>query len=155
MDAQGRVSPSRVAAPVADPATNDEQVVHPSRLVRLACMTQSLLREVERLELDAAARHRLASVFNETVTALKEQLSEELRSEMDRLALHLPDEPTAAEARIAHAQLVGWLDGLFHGIRTTLIAHQLATEEELARAYERSLSEKRRADQERQARHYL
>ena len=132
------------------PASRDpgEEVAHPSRAVRLAYMARSLLAQIEQLDLDEAARHRLASVFNETVAAVREVLSEELQGEVDRLALELPPDPTAAELRVAHAQLVGWLDGLFHGIRTTLIAHELATQEELARAYAQSM-QGRRADDEK------
>jgi hypothetical protein len=130
--------PHRSAAP-APHVAEDEQVVHHTRAVRLAYMARSLLAQIEQVELDEAARHRLAVVFNEAVAALRELLSEELQAELDRLTFELPADPTSPEVRVAQAQLVGWLDGLFHGIRTTLIAHQLATEEELARAYQRGL----------------
>jgi hypothetical protein len=119
---------------------SEEQVVaHPSRVVRLAAMTQGLLLEIQHVELDDAARHRLAAVFNRTVQALKELLSSDLQHELDRLELRLPDDPTDAELRVAQAQLVGWLEGLFHGIRTTVIANQLATQEEMARSQQHGL----------------
>ena len=34
--------------------------------------------------------------------------------------------PSEATLRIAQAQLVGWLEGLFHGIQATLVAQQMA-----------------------------
>jgi len=130
-----------------------EAVDRPGRVVRLAFMTRSLLEQLERLELDEAARHRLATVFNETVDALRELLSDELQEEVERLSLRLPDDPSTAELRVAHAQLVGWLDGLFHGIKTTLIAHELATQEELSRAFQRGQEAGR--TEHRTAGHYL
>jgi hypothetical protein len=117
----------------------DVVAVHPSRVLRLAAMTQALLEEIHRVELDEAARHRLATVFNQTVEVLRELLSEDLQGEIDRLELRLPDRPTSAELQVAQAQLVGWLEGLFHGIRTTVIASHLATQEELARAYQHGI----------------
>lgn len=137
------------------PRDPGEEVSHPSRAVRLAYMVRALLTQLEQLDLDEAARHRLAATFNETVASVRELLSEELQVEVDRLALEVPEDPTAAELRIAHAQLVGWLDGLFHGIRTTLIAHELATQEELARAYAQSLEGRRAEDDKGTTGHYM
>lgn len=114
-------------------------VSSPSHAIRLAAMTQALLTQVRDLELDDAARQRLSSVHNTTVEELRELLSEPLRSEVERLELSLPNEPTDAELRVAQAQLVGWLEGLFHGIRSTMVAHQLASQEELARMQRQGL----------------
>lgn len=118
-------------------------------------MAQMLLAQIEHIELDDAARHRLATVFNHTVEALQELLTEDLQAEVDRLELRLPDDPTDAELRVAQAQLVGWLEGLFHGIRTTVIAHQLATQDELARAYHHGLEASRDQAEQRAASSYL
>ena len=129
--------------PAPESATHGEQsapsVSSPSHAIRLAAMTQALLAQVRDLELDDAARQRLGSVHNTTVEELRELLSEPLRSEVERLELSLPDEPTDAELRVAQAQLVGWLEGLFHGIRSTMVAHQLASQEELARMQRQGL----------------
>lgn len=118
-------------------------------------MAQALLAQIQHTELDEAARHRLASVLNHTVEALRELLTEDLQSEVDRLELLLPDDPTDAELRVAQAQLVGWLEGLFRGIRTTVIAHQLETQEELARAYRHGLEAAREQAEQRAASSYL
>ena len=134
------VEPMAAELPRLHPDASDDRgmqtVSQPSRVLRLAAMTQALVVQTRDVELDAAARHRLAGVFNHTVEALRELVSEDLQGEIDRLDLHLPDDPTDAELRVAQAQLVGWLEGLFHGIRTTVLASHLATQEELERAFE-------------------
>lgn len=116
-----------------------QEVTSPSRAVRLASMAQALLAQVRDLDLDEAARHRIASIHNTTVEELQELLSEPLQEEVERLELTLPAEPSDAELRVAQAQLVGWLEGLFHGIRSTMIAHQLASQEELARMQQQGM----------------
>jgi hypothetical protein len=132
-----------------------EAVGHPSRVIRLATMAQALLIQVEKLRLDDAARHRLALVFNRTVDALRELLSEDVQQEVDRLELHLPDDPTDAELRVAQAQLVGWLEGLFHGIRTAMLAHEHATRAELSDAYRQGLEAAQQDHERRPPGHYL
>jgi hypothetical protein len=136
------------------PASEQEVVAHPSRILRLAAMAQALLSQIEQLDLDEAARHRLATVFNRTVASLRELLSDDLRDEVDQLELRLPADPTSAELRVAQAQLVGWLEGLFHGIRTTIIAHNIASQEELAQAYEQG-REAAEHERDRATGHYL
>ncbi|MGZ6772866.1 MAG: proteasome activator, partial [Mycobacteriaceae bacterium] len=39
--------------------------------------------------------------------------------------------PSESELRIAQAQLVGWLEGLFHGIQTAIYAQQMAARAQL------------------------
>lgn len=130
-------------SPAADGGQSDDSSVpsvsSPSHAIRLAAMTQALLAQVRDLDLDDAARQRLSSVHNTTVEELRGLLSEPLRSEVERLELSLPDEPTDAELRVAQAQLVGWLEGLFHGIRSTMVAHQLASQEQLSQIQQRGL----------------
>jgi hypothetical protein len=132
-----------------------EEVGHPSRVIRLATMAQALLTQVEKLSLDDAARHRLALVFNRTVDALRELLSEDVQEEVDRLELRLPSDPTDAELRVAQAQLVGWLEGLFHGIRTAMLAHEHATRAELSDAYRQGIEAARQDHERRPPGHYL
>jgi hypothetical protein len=124
--------------PDEDDTSGHDVVSHPDRILRLALMVQALLNELEDLELDEAAQVRLGSVFNKTVASLRELLSEELQVEIDGLELPLPPHPTPAELRIAHAQLVGWLEGLLHGIRTAIGVHNIATQAKLAHAYQQS-----------------
>ena len=144
------------AAPGRAESDSDvEAVDHPSRVIRLATMAQALLIQVEKLSLDDAARHRLALVFNRTVDALRELLSEDVQREVDRLELHLPADPTDAELRVAQAQLVGWLEGLFHGIRTAMLAHEHATRAELSDAYRQGLEAARQDYERRAPGHYL
>lgn len=150
------VSAGHRPAVVATPVMPDEEaVVQPSKVVRLAVMSQMLLSELRHVELDEAARHRLAAVFNTSVEALRELLSEDLQREVESLELRVPDDPTAAELRVAQAQLVGWLEGLFHGIRTTIVAHQLASQEELAQLYRQVVESAREEREKDAARRYL
>ena len=111
----------------------DETVTEPAKVMRIGSMIKQLLDEVHSSNLDSPSRERLAEIYErsiaELVTALSPDLSEELRS----LALPFRDGtvPTDAELRVAKAQLVGWLEGLFHGIQATLFAQQLAARQQL------------------------
>lgn len=127
------------------------------RLVRLASMTRMLLYEANTIELDEAARHRLADVHNRCVTAMSELLDRDLRDEFEDLQPLFSDDvlPTTAELRVAQAQLVGWLEGLFQGIRVTLITQQLASQEQLAGIYSEALHEKRLKDEREPGTPYL
>ena len=113
------------------------------KLVRLATMTRIQLDQANAVELDGAARKRLTSAHNRSVTAMAEVLSDELRDELaDLQPLFTGDgEPTAGELRVAQAQLVGWLEGLLQGIRVTLLSQHLASEDELAQVYGETLRE--------------
>lgn len=111
----------------------DETVTEPAKVMRIGSMIKQLLDEVHSSNLDSPSRERLAEIYErsiaELVTALSPDLSEELRS----LALPFREGavPTDAELRVAKAQLVGWLEGLFHGIQATLFAQQLAARQQL------------------------
>jgi hypothetical protein len=96
--------------------------------MRIGSMVKQLLEEVRAAPLDDAARTRMREIHASSVRELAEGLAPELREELDRLTLPFgPDEvPSDAELRIAQAQLVGWLEGLFHGIQTALFAQQMA-----------------------------
>jgi proteasome activator-like protein len=104
-----------------------EAVESPAKVLRIGSMIKQLLEEVRRAPLDEAGRARLADIHETSVRELAEVLSGDLRDELARLTLPFQDEtPTEAELRIAQAQLVGWLEGLFHGIQATLFAQQMA-----------------------------
>ena len=100
--------------------------------MRIGSMIRQLLDEVRAAPLDEASRVRLREIYETSLRELADGLSPELLSELNRLSLPLGSEiPTEAELRVAHAQLVGWLEGLFHGIQTTLFAQQMAARAQL------------------------
>ena len=108
-------------------------VTEPAKVMRIGSMVKQLLEEVRAAPLDDASRERLAEVYERSVTELSEALSPDLQDELRMLALPFEDDavPSDAELRIAQAQLVGWLEGLFHGIQATLFAQQLAARQQL------------------------
>ncbi|HEV2811274.1 MAG TPA: bacterial proteasome activator family protein [Acidimicrobiales bacterium] len=109
-----------------------ENVEQPAKLLRIGSMIKHLLDEVRHAPLDEASRGRLKSIYDTSVKELSQGLSGDLRSELDRLTLPLEGPtPSDAELRIAQAQLVGWLEGLFHGIQATLFAQQMAARAQL------------------------
>jgi hypothetical protein len=105
-----------------------EQVEQPAKVMRIGSMIRQLLEEVKSAPLDEASRNRLREIHKATVRELEEGLSPELVDELERLTLPFSDDqtPSEAELRIAQAQLVGWLEGLFHGIQTAIYAQQMA-----------------------------
>ena len=111
-----------------EPDGGAEAVQHPAKVMRIAAMARQLLEEVRQAPLDDASRARLRDIYETSVTELAQILSPELREELTRLSLPFNEEsPSDAELRVAHAQLVGWLEGLFHGIQAMLFAQQMET----------------------------
>lgn len=96
--------------------------------MRVGTMVKQLLEEVRNAPLDEASRNRLREIHKKSIQELEQGLAPELVEELERLALPFDDDatPSDAELRIAQAQLVGWLEGLFHGIQTALFAQQMA-----------------------------
>ena len=108
-------------------------VEQPAKVMRIGSMIKQLLEEVRSAPLDDAGRARLADVHARSIAELESGLADDLVDELRRIALPFsPDStPSDAELRIAQAQLVGWLEGLFHGIQTTLFAQQMAARAQL------------------------
>nr|WP_166435925.1 bacterial proteasome activator family protein [Cellulomonas shaoxiangyii] len=108
-------------------------VEQPAKVMRIGTMIKQLLDEVRASPLDDAARARLADIHERSLHELEEGLSPELVDELRRIALPFSEDaaPSDAELRIAQAQLVGWLEGLFHGIQTALVAQQMAAQAQL------------------------
>ncbi|WP_156253882.1 bacterial proteasome activator family protein [Pseudactinotalea terrae] len=109
-------------------------VEEPAKVMRLGMMIKQLLEEVRSAPLDDAARERMAEVHERSLSELESGLSPELVAELHRITLPFADDgtpPSDAELRIAQAQLVGWLEGLFHGIQTALVAQQMAAQNQL------------------------
>ena len=108
-------------------------VEQPAKVMRIGSMIKQLLDEVKAAPLDDASRKRLREIHQSSIKELQQGLAPELVSELERLALPFSDDsvPSDAELRIAQAQLVGWLEGLFHGIQTALFAQQMAAQAQL------------------------
>ena len=115
------------------PRSVTDLVEQPAKVMRIGTMVKQLLDEVKAAPLDEASRKRLGEIHRSTIAELKEGLAPELLEELERLALPFQQEhtPSDAELRVVHAQLVGWLEGLFHGIQTTLFAQQMASRNQL------------------------
>jgi Protein of unknown function (DUF2587) len=116
-------------------------VEQPAKVMRIGTMIKQLLEEVRAAPLDEASRNRLREIHGRSVRELEEGLAPELRAELDRLALPFTEDavPSDAELRVAQAQLVGWLEGLFHGIQTALFAQQMAARQQLEQMRQGSL----------------
>lgn len=107
-------------------------VEEPAKVMRIGSMIRQLLEEVKSAPLDEAGRTRLAKVLHVSVAELKDGLAPELDEELDRLVEPFEGTtPTESELRIAQAQLVGWLEGLFHGIQTAIYAQQMVARNQL------------------------
>jgi hypothetical protein len=108
-------------------------VEQPAKVMRIGTMIKQLLDEVKSAPLDEASRRRLQQIHHASIAELEDGLAPELTEELERLSLPFVegDVPTEAELRIAQAQLVGWLEGLFHGIQTALFAQQMAARAQL------------------------
>jgi hypothetical protein len=116
-----------------EPRSVTELVEQPAKVMRVANMIRQLLDEVKAAPLDEASRQRLRSIHEASIKELESGLAPELVEELERLSLDFTEDstPTEAELRIAQAQLVGWLEGLFHGIQTALFAQQMAARQQL------------------------
>jgi hypothetical protein len=118
-----------------------EFVEQPAKVMRIGTMIKQLLEEVRAAPLDDASRNRLKEIHASSIKELEEGLSDELREELDRLTLPFDEgaTPSDAELRIAQAQLVGWLEGLFHGLQAALFAQQMAARAQLEELQRRAL----------------
>ncbi len=116
-----------------DSAEHGDAVTSPAKVMRIGSMVKALLEEVRAAPLDEPSRERLAEIYERSVVELSEALSPDLQEELRTLTLPFNEGtvPSEGEIRIAKAQLVGWLEGLFHGIQATLFAQQLAARQQL------------------------
>jgi len=129
------VEPPAPPAPDAAEAAEEartESIEQPAKLLRIGSMVKQLLEEVRQAPLDEASRGRLREIYEQSIRELADGLSPDLVAELDRISIPFDAAtPSDAELRIAHAQLVGWLEGLFHGIQATLVAQQVAARAQL------------------------
>ena len=128
-----RITPEVIDAP-ADEREEDEGtfVTEPSKLIRIASMTKAMLEEVRASGMDDLGRQRLLAVYHRSIDELRDVLSDDLKDELDSIFVPLESEtPTEPEIRVAQAQLVGWLEGLFHGIQASLWSQQMSAQAQL------------------------
>ena len=141
-DTQEPLQPDEVTEGAALPVVDNlgaaevsevESVTSPAKVMRIGSMVKQLLEEVRAAPLDEASRERLAEIYERSLVELSGALSPDLREELHTLALPFDDGeiPSDSELRIAKAQLVGWLEGLFHGIQASLMAQQFAAQRQL------------------------
>jgi Protein of unknown function (DUF2587) len=125
---------------VEEPADDEKEgeraltdlVEQPAKVMRIGSMIRQLLEEVKAAPLDEASRQRLREIHHASIKELEDGLAPELVEELERLSLPFNETtPSEAELRIAQAQLVGWLEGLFHGIQTAIYAQQMAARAQL------------------------
>lgn len=129
----------------SDERSLTDLVEQPAKVMRIGTMIKQLLEEVRAAPLDDASRNRLREIHATSIRELEEGLAPELREELDRLTLPFNEDaaPSDAELRIAQAQLVGWLEGLFHGIQTALFAQQMAARAQLEKMRQGALPGRR------------
>ena len=134
--AQAPAGPGGAASP---PATT-ETIEQPAKVMRIGSMIKQLLDEVRNAPLDQAGRDRLREIYDTSVNELQAGLSPDLSAELARMTIPFgPETPSEAELRVAQAQLVGWLEGLFQGIQATLFAQQMAARGQLEEMRRRGL----------------
>jgi hypothetical protein len=135
-----RVRPEIVGSAPPPPPSGDgrdddeqsEQVTSPTKLIRIASMVRTMLDEVRRAPLDDAGRRRLREIHEKSLDELESVLSPDLQQELSEVVLPITsDTPSESELRLAQAQLVGWLEGLFHGIQATLFTQQAMAQSQL------------------------
>jgi hypothetical protein len=122
-------------------ASFGDMVEQPAKVMRIGTMIKQLLEEVRAAPLDDASRQRLRDIHASSIRELEQGLAPELRDELERITLPFSEDstPSDAELRIAQAQLVGWLEGVFHGIQTALFAQQMAARAQLEEMRRRAL----------------
>ena len=115
-------------------------VTQPTKLIRIASMSRAMLDEARQAPLDEGGRERLAEVHSKSIEELREVLSDELQEEFNEIMVPLSREnATESELRVAQAQLIGWLEGVFHGIQASLWSQQMQAQGQLAEMQKRAL----------------
>jgi hypothetical protein len=127
------------SAPSADEEHPQDTVMDPAKLLRIASMVRQLLDDTRQAPLDESGRKRLTDIYQRSVNELGESISQDLREELAELAPPLEGDPSESEIRIAQAQLVGWLEGLFHGIQAAMFAQQAAARQQFEELRRRGL----------------
>jgi Protein of unknown function (DUF2587) len=143
-----RVQPEVVQQPAPGPegdggeGNKQEQVSRPTKLIRIASMVRNMLEEVRRAPIDDAGRRALREIHERSIHELEDVLSPDLKQELCEVVLPFKDDggaPSESELRLAQAQLVGWLEGLFHGIQATLFTQQMSAQGQMEEMRRRAL----------------
>jgi hypothetical protein len=152
----GAVTPEVLGAPLPPATATDtdgeaesdsEHVARPTKLIRIASMVRALLDEARRAPLDDAGRRSLREIHERSIVALEDILSDDLKQELTEVVLPFTSEtPSESELRIAQAQLVGWLEGLFHGIQATLFTQQVQAQRQFEDMRQRRAIDPAQAD---------
>jgi hypothetical protein len=129
--------------PVREPGKDEpppaETITEPAKLLRIASMVRELLEETRHASMDEAGRKRLVEIYNRSVDELGDSISQDLKDELQELVPPLDGVPGESEMRVAQAQLVGWLEGLFHGIQAAMFAQQMAARQQFEEIRRRGL----------------
>jgi hypothetical protein len=155
MDSRDPEIETRKPEQAPEPEQSQEFIHQPAKLIRIGSMIKELLGEVRQSPLDEAGRKRLKEIHERAIAALRETLSEELQQELENLSLPLDATPSQSEIRIAQAQLVGWLEGLFQGIQAALFSQQMAARAQMEQMQRRGLPPGPGEDDGRRPGHYL
>ena len=136
MTSEQPITPDAIEPPasaeVAPPSEAPPGAGLPTKLIRIASMTRAMLEEVRHAPLDDQGKARLAAVHRRSLDELREMLPSDLLEEFNEIMVPIDvDKPSEAELRIAQAQLIGWLEGLFHGIQASLFTQQMAAQAQL------------------------
>jgi hypothetical protein len=149
------LKPEVVEPPAATDPPNPE-VSEPTKLIRIASMTRAMLNEAREAPLDDGGRQRMALVHARSVEELRDVLSPELQEEFNEIMVPLNDQGASeAELRVAQAQLIGWLEGLFHGIQASLWSQQVNAQTQLAEMQRRAIGGRGGADRDESSGLYL
>src|SRR5687767_13053543 len=129
-------TPEKQGSEGAPPA---ETITEPAKLLRIASMVRELLEETRHASMDESGRKRLAEIYHRSVDELGDSVSQDLKDELQELVPPLDGVPGESEMRVAQAQLVGWLEGLFHGIQAAMFAQQMAARQQFEEIRRRGL----------------
>jgi hypothetical protein len=120
-------------------AASTELITEPAKLLRIASMVRELLEETRQASMDDAGRKRLVDIYHRSIEELGDSVSQDLKDELTELVPPLDGVPSESEMRVAQAQLVGWLEGLFHGIQAAMFAQQMAARQQFEEIRRRGL----------------
>jgi hypothetical protein len=135
---------------------NNSTVNQPDKLIRIASMTRAMLEEVRRAPIDETGRNLLVEIHERSLNELKEIISDDLKEELETIFLPLKDEQISESAvRIAQAQLVGWLEGLFHGIQASLFSQEALARAKFAEMRTQAIEAKSSDEQDDRPGQYL
>ena len=133
----GQAAPDKEIPGTEGPPT--ETITEPAKLLRIASMVRELLEETRHASMDEAGRKRLVEIYHRSVDELGDSVSQDLKDELQELVPPLDGVPSESEMRVAQAQLVGWLEGLFHGIQAAMFAQQMAARQQFEEIRRRGL----------------